>query len=244
MSLKYKRVIAKISGEALCGANPFGIDAKTVDILAAELKEMHDAGVELGIVLGAGNIWRGRIGEGMDRVQADHMGMLATVINALAMQDALLRQGVETVVMTAVPMETFAEYFNFRKARKDLSEGKAVIFAAGTGSPFFTTDSCAALRAAQIEADVYLKATNVDGVYTADPKKDPTAKRFRTLSTHDALQMGLKVADATAFALCQDNDIPIEVFDAHVPGNMLRVCRGEEIGTVVANGETTAFYEN
>jgi len=244
MSLKYKRIIAKISGEALCGTHPFGIDGKTIDVLASELKDLHEAGVELGIVLGAGNIWRGRIGEGMDRVQADHMGMLATVINALAMQDALIRQGVDTVVMTAVQMETFAEYFNFRKARKDLSEGRAVIFAAGTGSPFFTTDSCAALRAAQIEADVYLKATNVDGVYTADPKKDPGARRFRTLSTHDALQMGLKVADATAFALCQDNNIPIEVFDAHVPGNMLKVCKGEEIGTVVSNEVATTFYGN
>ncbi len=243
MSLKYKRVIAKISGEALSGPSPFGIDGRTVDGLAAELRQMHEAGVETGIVLGAGNIWRGRIGEGMDRVQADHMGMLATVINALAMQDALIRQGMEAVVMTAVPMETFAEYFNFRKARKDLSEGRAVIFAAGTGSPFFTTDSCAALRAAQIEADVYLKATNVDGVYTADPRKDPQARRYRTLSTRDALRLGLKVADATAFALCQDNDIPIEVFDAHVPGNMLRVCMGEEIGTAVSNSAVTAFYE-
>jgi len=242
MELKYKRVIAKISGEALSGDKPFGIDGNAADTIAAELREMHEAGVELGIVFGGGNIWRGRTGGNMDREQADQMGMLATVMNALTMQDALRRQGVETIVMTAVEMHTFAQYYNGYEARKALSEGKAVIFAAGTGNPFFTTDSCAALRAAQVGADVYLKATNVDGVYTADPRKDPQARRYRTLSTADALAQGLKVADATAFALCMDNDIPIEVFDAHVPGNMLRVCRGEETGTRVSNDVDTEFF--
>jgi len=237
----YQRVILKISGEALCAPGGYGVEAEALRAAAEEIRALHDAGVELGVVIGAGNIWRGRVGVGMDRVRADHMGMLATVINALAMQDALERLGVPAVTMSAVEMTTFAEFYEYDKAKAYLSAKKVVLFAAGTGNPFFTTDSCAALRAAQVGADVFLKATNVDGVYTADPKCDQSAKRYRTLAFSDALGLGLKVADATAFALCRENGIPILVFDSHEPGNMLRAGLGEEIGTLVAEAKSE-FY--
>lgn len=227
------RVLLKISGEALAGDSGFGIDADKLDEIAAQIKEAFENGFELGVVLGAGNIWRGRLGVRMDRVNADHMGMLATVINALALQDALENMGVPTRVQTAVEMLQFAEPYIRRKAMRHLEKGRVVIFGAGTGNPFVTTDTAGALRAAEIKADMLLKATNVDGVYTADPKKDPQAKMYASISMIDALKDGLKVMDSTALAMCMDNQMPIIVFNLHKKGNILKVCQGEKIGTRV-----------
>ena len=240
---KATRVLLKISGEALSGDKGFGIDPQALEDIATQIKDAFQAGVELGVVLGAGNIWRGRLGVGMDRVNADHMGMLATTINALALQDALEGMGIPTRVQTAVEMRQFAEPYIRRKAMRHLEKGRVVIFGCGTGNPFVTTDTAAALRAAEIKADVCLKATNVDGVYTADPKKDPTARRYRTISMIDALTAGLKVMDSTALAMCMDNQVPIVVFDLHKRGNILRACQGEDIGTRVGTKLPTAFYD-
>ncbi|MGI6315895.1 MAG: UMP kinase [Christensenellales bacterium] len=237
------RVLLKISGEALAGDTSFGIDAGRLEEIAIQIKEAYDNGFELGVVLGAGNIWRGRLGVGMDRVNADHMGMLATVINALALQDTLERIGVPTRVQTAVEMLQFAEPYIRRRAMRHLEKGRVVIFGAGTGNPFVTTDTAGALRAAEIKADMLLKATNVDGVYTADPKKNPNAKLYASISMIDALKDGLKVMDSTALAMCMDNQMPIVVFNLYKKGNILKVCQGEKIGTWVDMKQPTILAD-
>jgi uridylate kinase len=230
-----KRILLKLSGEALMGKSEYGIDSGTVADVAAELKEVHDLGVEMAVVVGGGNIFRGLRGseKGLDRVAADHMGMLATVINALALQDAIEKLSVETRVMTAIEMREVAEPFIKRRADRHLQRKRIVIFAAGTGNPYFTTDTAAALRAAEMRADALLKATQVDGIYTADPAKDPGAKKLPELSFEDALQRRLEVMDATAFSLCMTNRMPIHVFKLQDRGNILRVVQGERVGSVV-----------
>ncbi|HEY0840517.1 MAG TPA: UMP kinase [Vulgatibacter sp.] len=232
---KYKRILLKLSGEALMGSGKYGIDTQTLDQIAAEVGEVEAMGVETALVIGGGNIFRGVSGaaEGMDRSSADYMGMLATVINSLALQDALEKRGVSTRVQSAIEMRQIAEPYIRRRASRHLEKGRVVIFAAGTGNPFFTTDTAAALRAMEIKAEVMLKATKVDGVYTADPKKDPSARRYKTLSYMDVLQKELKVMDATAVSLCMDNGLPLLVFDLTVPGNVVRMVRGEDVGTLV-----------
>lgn len=230
---KYKRVILKISGEALAGVSGFGIDFNVAKRIALEIKELVDMGVEVGTVVGGGNIWRGRSGEGMDRTTADYMGMMATCINALALQDSLEQVGVKTRVQTAIEMKEIAEPFIRRRAMRHLEKGRVVIFAAGTGNPYFSTDTTAALRAAEIEADVILLAKKVDGVYDKDPHKYPDAKKYDTLSYIEVLEQGLQVMDSTATSLCMDNDIPILVFGLDEPGNIRRAMYGEPIGTLV-----------
>jgi len=222
---KYKRVILKLSGEALAGVSGFGLDFNVAKRIALEIKELVDMGVEVGTVVGGGNIWRGRSGEGMDRTTADYMGMMATCINALALQDSLEQVGVKTRVQTAIEMKEIAEPFIRRRA--------VVIFAAGTGNPYFSTDTTAALRAAEIEADVILLAKKVDGVYDKDPHKYADAKKYDTLSYIEVLEQGLQVMDSTATSLCMDNDIPILVFGLDEPGNIKRAMYGESIGTLV-----------
>jgi uridylate kinase len=231
---KYKRVLLKISGEAFAG-NDSGVDVNTTRAMADEIADVARAGVSVAVVVGGGNIWRGKVHEqaGMDRATADYMGMLATVINALALQDALERMGVPSRVQTAIAMHQIAEPYIRRRAMRHLEKGRVVIFAAGTGNPYFTTDTTAALRAVEIGADAILKATKVDGIYSADPKKDPNATRFERLDYMDVLQRGLDVMDSTAMALCMDNKLPIIVFDMSVPGNIRRVIFGDQIGTVV-----------
>lgn len=231
---KYKRVILKLSGEALAGVNGFGLDFKVAKRIALEIKELVDMGVEVGTVVGGGNIWRGRSGEGMDRTTADYMGMMATCINALALQDSLEQVGVKTRVQTAIEMKEIAEPFIRRRAMRHLEKGRVVIFAAGTGNPYFSTDTTAALRAAEIEADVILLAKKVDGVYDKDPHKYSDAKKYDTLSYIEVLEQGLQVMDSTATSLCMDNEIPILVFGLDEPGNIKRAMCGENIGTLVA----------
>lgn len=233
--VKYKRVMLKLSGEALAGEKGSGIDFKTVDAIALQIKEAVNLGVGVGIVVGAGNIWRGRHGEGMDRTTADYMGMLATVINALALQDSLERIGVDTRVQTAIEMREVAEPFIRRRAMRHLEKGRVVIFGAGTGNPYFSTDTTAALRAAEIEADVILLAKNVDAIYSSDPKKNPDAKKYDRLSYIEVLDKGLGVMDSTATSLCMDNNIPIIVFGLDKPDNIIKVLKGECIGTYVGN---------
>ncbi|HHY92237.1 MAG TPA: UMP kinase [Firmicutes bacterium] len=232
---RYKQVILKLSGEALAGERGFGLDPAVVRTIAQEVKEIHDLGVKVGIVVGGGNIWRGVAGSemGVDRATADYMGMLATVINALALQDALEKAGVDTRVQTAIEMRAVAEPYIRRRALRHLEKGRVVIFAAGTGNPYFTTDTTAALRAAEIEADVILMAKRVDGVYDSDPHKNPDAKKFKELGFIDVLNQGLGVMDSTAASLCMDNDIPLVVFGLSTPGNIKRAVMGEEIGTFV-----------
>jgi uridylate kinase len=233
---KYKRVMLKLSGEALLGPREHGISPETCDAIAKEIKEIKHLDVQLAIVIGGGNIFRGVAGSkhGLDRTAGDYMGMLATVINALALQDALEKNGVSTRVQSAIEMRAVAEPFIRRRAMRHLEKGRVVIFAAGTGNPYFSTDTTAALRASEIGADALLKATKVDGVYTADPKKDPTAKRYDKLTYMDALKGRLDVMDSTAFSLCMDNRIPIVVFDLFQYGNIKRAILGEPIGTVVS----------
>jgi len=233
--LRYKRVLLKLSGEVLGGAQGYGIDPATISAIALEVKDVVASGVELALVIGGGNIFRGLAASsrGMDRASADYMGMLATMINALAMQDALEQVGVFTRVQSAIEMQAVAEPYIRRKAIRHLEKGRVVIFGAGTGNPYFTTDTAASLRAMEIGADVILKGTKVDGVYSADPKKDPDAVKFKTLSYIDVLKKGLAVMDATATSLCMDNNLPIIVFDVGVAGNVKRVVMGEEIGTIV-----------
>jgi len=233
---KYRRVMLKLSGESLLGSRDHGISPETCDAIAKEIKEVKDLGIELAIVIGGGNIFRGVAGSkrGLERATGDFMGMLATVINALALQDSLERAGAPTRVQSAIEMRAVAEPFIRRRAVRHMEKGRVVIFAAGTGNPFFSTDTAAALRASEINADVLLKATKVDGVYTADPVKDPKAKRYDRLTYMDALKNRLNVMDASAFSLCMDNRIPIIVFDFFKPGNIKRVICGASIGTVVS----------
>ena len=233
---KYKRVVLKLSGEALAGQAGFGINPPTIKEVVKELKEVHDLGVEIAIVVGGGNIWRGITGEevGMERAQADYMGMLATVMNALALQDALENVGVPTRVQTSIDMRQIAEPYIRRRAVRHLEKERVVIFAGGTGNPYFSTDTAAALRAAEIEADAILMAkNNVDGVYSADPHVDVNAKKYNELTHLDVSQKGLKVMDTTASSLSMDNDIPLVVFNLNEPGNIRRVVLGENIGTTV-----------
>ena len=225
---KYKRVILKLSGEALAGASGFGLDFNVAKRIALEIKELVDMGVEVGTVVGGGNIWRGR-------TTADYMGMMATCINALALQDSLEQVGVMTRVQTAIEMKEIAEPFIRRRAMRHLEKGRVVIFAAGTGNPYFSTDTTAALRAAEIEADVILLAKKVDGVYNKDPHKYADAKKYDTLSYIDVLDQGLQVMDSTATSLCMDNNIPILVFGLDEPGNIKRAMYGENIGTLVTS---------
>jgi len=233
--LQYRRVLLKLSGEALMPESGYGIGPEVLHAIAAELKDVHSLGCELAIVIGGGNIFRGLVGSayGMDRAAADYMGMLATAINALALQDALERTGVMTRVLSAISMQQIAEPYIRRRAVRHLEKGRVVIFAAGTGNPFFTTDTAASLRAVEIGAKVILKATNVDGIYDADPKQSPDARKFRELSHMDVLSRHLKVMDSTAISLCMDHSLPIIVFDLHTPGNIKRAVCGEPIGTIV-----------
>lgn len=238
-SPRYKRILLKLSGEVLMGDQGFGIDPDTVVRMAQEVKAAKDAGLELCLVIGGGNIFRGMSGaaKGMDRAQADYMGMLATIMNALAMQGALEKLGVETRVQSAIQMDAVCEPVIRRRAERHLAKGRVVIFAAGVGSPYFTTDSGAALRAAEMKCDALFKGTSVDGVYDADPKKVPNATRYDTLSFSRVLSDDLKVMDASAVALCRDNDIPIVVFSIRDAGNLARVLRGEGTSTIVQTGE-------
>ncbi len=231
----YKRVLLKLSGEALAGEAGYGIDTDVLDVVANEIKDIRASGTEVAIVVGGGNIFRGVKGatKGMDRASADYMGMLATVLNCLALQDALERKNVFTRVQSAIEMRALAEPYIRRKAVRHLEKGRVVIFAAGVGSPYFTTDTTAALRAMEMNCEVLLKATSVDGVYTADPKTNPTATRFDDISYIDVLHKGLKVMDSTAISLCMDNKLPIIVFNLKEHGSMARAIQGEAIGTLV-----------
>lgn len=234
-SMQYKRILLKLSGEALMGEQQYGIDAKRLAEYAEDIKAVVEKGIELAIVIGGGNIFRGLAGtsQGMDRVQGDHMGMLATVINGLALQSALEYQGVETRLQSAIKINEVAEPFIRRRAVRHLEKGRVVIFGGGTGNPYFTTDSAAVLRAIEINADVILKGTRVDGIYTSDPEKDKNATKFDSLSFKEVLSKGLKVMDTTAFTLSQENELPIVVFDMNTRGNLMKIVSGENIGTVV-----------
>jgi uridylate kinase len=239
-SAQYNRIVLKLSGEALAGSQGFGIKPEIIKSVAAQVKEIYDLGVEIAIVVGGGNIWRGKIGSemGMDRANADYMGMLATVMNSLSLQDSLENLGVQTRVQTSIEMRQVAEPYIRRKAIRHLEKKRVVIFAAGTGNPYFSTDTTAALRAAEIEADVILMAkNNVDGVYSADPTLVPDAVKYETLSYIEVLQQGLAVMDSTASSLCMDNDIPLIVFSVMEEGNIKRVVVGENIGTIVRGKE-------
>jgi uridylate kinase len=236
MPAKYKRILLKLSGEALLGAADYGIDPKVIHRLARETIEVQRTGVEVGIVIGGGNIFRGEglAAAGMDRVTGDHMGMLATVINALAFQDALEKMGARVRVMSAIKINEVCEDFIRRRAIRHLEKGRIAIFAAGTGNPFFTTDSAAALRAIEIGADLLLKATKVDGVYSADPKKDLTAQRFEKLTYDQVIERKLAVMDTAAIALCRDHKVPLRIYDMSREGDLLRIMQGEPIGTLVS----------
>lgn len=230
---KYKRVLLKLSGEALAGENKTGISPEVLDDITNQVKEIRDLGVEVAIVVGGGNFWRGIYGQKMERTTSDYMGMLATTINALALQDALEAKGIYTRVQTAIEMREIAEPFIKRKATKHLEKGRIVIFACGTGNPFFTTDTCAALRAAEVDAEVILVAKTIDGVYSADPKVDPNAIKYDEISYADILAKDLRVMDLTATTLCKDNNIPLIVFAMNEKGNMLKAVMGEKVGTLV-----------
>ncbi len=232
---KYRRILLKLSGEALAGEQGYGIDPEVIQTIAQEVRDVVTLGVEVALVIGGGNIFRGLAASsrGMDRASADYMGMLATVMNSLAMQDALEKLGVVTRVQSAIEMQEIAEPYIRRRAMRHLEKGRVVIFAAGTGNPYFTTDTAASLRAMEIGAEVILKATKVDGVYTADPNKDPNAVKYSSLTYLDVLEKGLQVMDATATSLCMDNRLPIVVFDLTERGNIRRVVLGDEIGTIV-----------
>ncbi len=233
--VKYARVLLKLSGEALAGEQGFGIAPKVIDKLTDEVRQVHEMGISLGLVIGGGNIVRGTLAsqQGMDRVSADYMGMLATVINALAIQDTLERKGVETRVQTAIRMEQLAEPYIRRRALRHLEKGRVVIFAGGTGNPYFSTDSAAVLRGIEMNADVIIKATKVEGIYTADPVKDPDAEFIPEISMLDVLTRGLGVMDAAAISLCKENNLPIIVLGLDSPGNIARAIRGETIGSLV-----------
>jgi uridylate kinase len=232
---KYKRVLLKLSGESLCGESGHGVRPEALSSIVAEVKKAVEKGIQLGVVVGGGNIWRGEQdrGEAIGRVTADYMGMLATLMNALALQDALEHAGVTTRVATAIEMRAVAEPFIRRRAVRHLEKNRVVIFAGGTGNPYFTTDTAAALRAVEIEAEVLLKATKVDGVYTADPKKDKAAKKYDKLTFMDSIKQRLKVMDTTALTLCMENRLPVMVFDLAVSGNIARAVSGEKVGTLI-----------
>jgi uridylate kinase len=234
-TLKYRRILLKLSGEALMGDGDYGIDPNIINGLAREIIAVQQAGAEVGVVIGGGNIFRGAglAAGGMDRVTGDHMGMLATVINALAMQDALEKHGVNARVMSAIKINQICEDYIRRRAVRHLEKGRIAIFAAGTGNPFFTTDSAAALRATEINAELLLKATKVDGIYDSDPKKNPDAKRFQRLTYDEVLSRNLQVMDTAAFALCRENDIPLRIYDMGNAGALMRILQGEDIGTLV-----------
>jgi uridylate kinase len=236
--LAYKRILLKISGEALAGSQAYGLSAEVIGFIAEEVREIHRLGVEIAMVVGGGNIFRGgeASAQGMDRASADYMGMLATVINGLALQSALEKMGVDTRVQTAIEMREVAEPFIRRRALRHLEKGRVVIFVGGTGNPYFTTDTAAALRAMEIGADVVFKATKVDGVYTADPKTDPTAQKFDELTYIEVLSRRLKVMDSTAISLCMDNRFPIVVFNLNEPGRLRQLVHGERVGTLVRGG--------
>ncbi|MDO6737152.1 UMP kinase [Wenyingzhuangia sp. 2_MG-2023] len=235
--MQYKRILLKLSGEALMGDNQYGIDPKRLEEYAEEVKAAVDTGLEIAIVIGGGNIFRGISGaaQGMDRVQGDYMGMLATCINGMALQSAIEAQGVPTRLLTAIKMEEIAEPFIKRRAVRHLEKGRVVIFGAGTGNPYFTTDTASVLRAIEIQADVILKGTRVDGIYSADPEKDPTATKFDTITYKDVLSKGLKIMDSTAFTLSEENNLPILVFDMNTKGNLQKLITGENIGTIVTD---------
>ncbi|MBE6039911.1 MAG: UMP kinase [Clostridiales bacterium] len=233
MAIKYKRVLIKVSGEALAGEDKFGVNGTELEKVARQIKEIHDAGVEVAVVCGGGNFFRGRTGGNIDKPTADYMGMLATVMNGLALQDALLSVGCETKLMTAIEIRDMAEGYARRKALDYLSEGKIVVFGGGTGSPFFTTDTTAALRAAEIGADVLLLAKNVDAVYSADPDVDPSAERYTELTYMDIIEKDLKVMDLTAATLCKDTNTMIYVFALATEGNLMKVINGENVGTLI-----------
>jgi len=237
LQMKYKRILLKLSGEALLGSKSYGIDPDVLEQYAQEIKKVHGLGVEIAIVIGGGNIFRGVQGVegGMDdRAQADYMGMLATVINAMALQGALEKHGLYTRLLSAIKMEQIAEPFIRRRAIRHLEKGRIVIFGAGTGNPYFTTDTAASLRSVEIEADVLLKGTRVDGIYSADPEKDSSAVRYNNLTFTEAIQRQLKVMDMTAFTLCQENQLPIVVFDMNKTDNLVNLLKGEEVGTLVS----------
>ncbi|MBC7914997.1 MAG: UMP kinase [Pyrinomonadaceae bacterium] len=233
--MKYKRILLKLSGESLMGDKQYGIDSDRVLQYAQDIKAVHDTGLEIAIVIGGGNIFRGLSAEkgGMDRVQADYMGMLATVINSMALQDALEKTGVKTRLMTAIKMEQICEPFIRRRAVRHLEKRRIVIFGAGTGNPYFTTDTAASLRAIEIQADAVLKGTRVDGIYTADPEKDSTATKYENITFQEVYDKSLNVMDMTAFTLCQENQLPIIVFDMNKAGNFMKIANGEQIGTLV-----------
>jgi len=233
--MKYKRILLKLSGEALMGSRQYGIDPTRLAEYADEIKKIHEQGVQIAIVIGGGNIFRGVAGasNGMDRVQGDYMGMLATVINGMALQGALEDKGMPTRLQTALKIEAIAEPYIKRRAVRHLEKGRIVIFGAGTGNPYFTTDTAAVLRGVEVNADVILKGTRVDGVYTSDPEKNADAVKFDTISFEDVIAKGLNVMDSTAFTLSQENSLPIVVFDMNKEGNLLKICQGENVGTVV-----------
>ena len=233
--MKYKRILLKLSGESLMGTNQYGIDPERLRQYAQDIKSVKETGVEIAIVIGGGNIYRGVQAEksGIERVQGDYMGMLASVINGMALQSALESAGMYTRLMSGIKMEQVCEPFIRRRAMRHLEKGRIVIFGAGIGNPYFTTDSTASLRAIEIQADVVLKGTRVDGVYTADPEKDPSATRYSELSFQEAYEKNLNIMDMTAFTLCQENNLPIVVFDMNKPGNLMNILEGEEAGTLI-----------
>lgn len=234
--MKYKRILLKLSGEALLGTQNYGIDPVRLAQYSKEIKEVSDQGVEVAVVIGGGNIFRGVQAEdtGIDRVQGDYMGMLATLMNGLALQSSLEKIGLETRLLSGLNIEQVCEKYIRRRAVRHLEKQRIVIFGAGTGNPYFTTDSAASLRAIEIEADVVLKGTRVDGIYTADPEKDPSAVKYDNISFKDVMSKGLKVMDMTAFTLCEENELPIVVFDMNKPGNLQNLIKGEEVGTLVS----------
>ena len=233
--MKYKRILLKLSGESLIGDGEYGIDPKVLSIYANEISEISSMGVEVAIVIGGGNIYRGvqSEGAGFDRVQGDFMGMLATIINGMALQSALESSNVQTRLLTAISMEQVAEPYIRRRALRHLQKGRVVIFGGGTGNPYFTTDTAATLRAIEVEADVILKGTRVDGIYTADPEKDSSAIKYDNITFSEVLQKKLSIMDLTAFTLCQENNLPIQVFNMDISGNLMKVCEGKKIGTLV-----------
>lgn len=235
--MKYKRILLKLSGESLMGDKQFGIDNQRLAAYADQIKEIHDLGIEIAIVIGGGNIFRGVQAEegGMDRTHGDYMGMLATMINSMALQSSLESAGIKTRLQSAIEMKEIAEPYVRRRAMRHLEKGRVVIFGAGTGNPFFTTDSAASLRAIEINADVILKGTRVDGIYTADPLKDPSATKYDMISFDDVYSNSLNVMDMTAFTLCKENNLPIIVFDMDTPGNLKKLMDGEQVGTIVRN---------